>query len=196
MKMVGLRLLVIAIIAAGAGLAQADVATFDNLGVSSPTGTDVPVGYDGIDWGAGIRYLSESQDPAYSTPHSGDNYIFNGGGSDATINFSFQNPSAYLEGAWFTRANVTLFDTDEVALVGLDDVGGEVVRTGWLALTDSPQYLTALGFDNPLIESITVDKSDVGWFTMDDLEYVHTPEPMTLGLLALGCLGIRRRKRS
>ena len=174
-----------------AGVANAAVTVnFDDLGKSSGTiGRSFDQIYAGVDWGDddNERFISESVYSAYSEPASGDNYIYNNGGDNAMIDFSFIDSSAYLIGAYFAKAsqNNSSYSADKVRFVGLDADDNPVEMSDWLNLTDTAQFLSA-DFDPVFRILVERDTGDTGKYSMDDLKYAIIPEPASLGLVVLG----------
>jgi hypothetical protein len=178
--------------------AEAAVITFDDLGV--PVGTYVwpmPSGYAGVTWDTSWAAVDEDYPTGgYSIPHSGRCMAVNYAAMDAQW-FDFGVPVTF-GGAWFARAPGSGLPTSSVMLS--DNLGH---ATGWLTLTDAPQFL---GPNWAGVTRITVNRDPYGWFTMDDVTYDAgggpgngTPELSTWVLLAcsgLAGLVLRRRRKA
>ena len=153
--------------------------------------------YDNIDWGNddNQRFISESVYPDYSQPASGDNYIYNHGADNAMIDF-FLDDDAYLIGAHFAKGsqNYLPYSAEKVRFVGLDNQEQRIQESGWLILTNTPQFLSA-NFDPVYRIVVERDAGDVGKYTMDDLQYDIVPEPASLSLIALGAIVFSTRKK-
>jgi hypothetical protein len=153
------------------------VLNFDDLPPVSRYGY-LPSGYGGLDWdcyyeGDPIHWgwKSESLDPTYSQPHSGDNYLFNGFGVKQ-LGFSLPNPDDRLVGAWFAKTATTT--PSAVRFNGYNASHALIQQSAWLTLSPTPQYLAA-NFDP--VARIEVEHSSSGpaWYTMDDLTYQTKP---------------------
>ena len=165
---------------------------FDDLGKSSGTiGRTFDQIYAGVDWGNddNERFISESVYPAYSEPASGDNYIYNNGGDNAMIDFSFIDSANYLIGAYFVKGsqNNPSYSADKVRFVGFDSQDQRVEESDWLILTNTPKFLSAY-FDPVFRIIVERDDDDTGKYCMDDLRYDIIPEPASLSLCALGTI--------
>ena len=176
------------------------VVDFDDLGSSGSSGTKLyipcPGGiYDGVIWDSNISFMSESDNPSYSQPRSGDNYIYNWGNSpSATIGFSFEDPQSALVGAWFATASTSY--PEQVRFIGYDASNQPIAQSDWLTLATNgtPTYLQA---DFEPVARIEVEKSntiDDTHFSMDNLTYV--PEPASMTILALAALKLARRRKT
>jgi hypothetical protein len=137
---------------------------------------------------------SESSNPGYSEPHSGNNYLINAFGFSG-LGFALPNPdTSTLSGAWFTQTNTT-WTTDYLRFDGYDSMGNLIEQSEWLTLSPTPRYLEA-NFEP--VSFIRVERSGYTsgtYFTMDDLTYnTPVPEPATLLLFALGGLILRRKR--
>ncbi|MBN2128174.1 MAG: PEP-CTERM sorting domain-containing protein [Sedimentisphaerales bacterium] len=189
-----MRLALIALVLTLAATAPAAVITFDDLSATSNTGRALPTDYAGVAWDASVRYMTESANPAYSQPHSLQNYIFNyGQEDDATIAFSFLDPDACITSAWFTQASTS--PEQAVRLLGLDASGATLYTSDWLTLSAAPQQLLATDFGP--CDRIVVERQLTSWakFSMDDIAYEIVPEPLTLAVLGCGALIFLRRRR-
>lgn len=191
-----MRLVLIVLVLALAAAAPAAVITFDDLPATSNIGRAISVygDYANIAWDANVRYMTESANPAYSEPHSLQNYLFNyGQEDDATIGFSFLDPDAYVTSAWFAQASTE--PEQAVRLLGLDASDATLYTSDWLTLSATPQQLLATGF-GPCAR-IVVERELTSWakFSMDDIAYQIIPEPLTLAVLGCGALIFLRRRR-
>jgi len=153
------------------------VLNFDDLPPVSPYGY-LPSGYGGLDWdcyyeGDPIHWgwKSESLDPTYSQPHSGDNYLFNGFGVKQ-LGFSLPNPDDRLVGAWFAKTATTTPST--VRFNGYNASHALIQQSAWLVLSPTPQYLAA-NFDPVARIEVEHSSSRSAWYTMDDLTYQTKP---------------------
>lgn len=154
------------------------VINFDDL---PPTkGGHLPSGYGGLEWDCYDEgdpvywgWKSESVDPAYSEPHSGNNYLYNAYGVKQ-LGFSLPNLDDRLTGAWFAKAIGSGATANTVRFNGYNALHALVQQSPWLALLPTPQYLEA-NFDP--VARIEVEHSSSGsaWYTMDDLTYQTEP---------------------
>ena len=163
-----LAIILVLALFAPAGLASV-VINFDDLvgqGV-------VPDGYGGVnDWG-GWEYYDWAQDPY--NPHSPPCRVYNY--TDGFFAFGYD---VVFEGAWFAGYDSVYFQ--------LYNDNQLVHTSGSIGLSNVPTWLGA-GY-NGAVDQVQVVGS-MGFFVMDDVQYV--PEPATLGLLALAALVLRRR---
>lgn len=143
----------------------------------------LPSGYAGLEWDCYHEgdprwwdWKSESVDPGYSQPHSGDDYLFNAFGEN-NLGFSLPNAGDRLSGAWFAKTRVTT--PDRVRFNGYNSFGVLVQQSAWLTLSSTPQYLAA---NFAPVAWIEVEHSEwEAWYSMDDLTYetepICTPPP-------------------
>jgi len=138
----------------------------------------LPSGYGGLEWDCYDEgdpvfwgWKSESVDPSYSQPHSGNNYLFNAYGVKH-IGFSLPNPDDRLVGAWFAKTITTTPST--VRFNGYNASHILVQQSAWLVLSLTPQYLAA-NFDPVARIEVEHSFSDPAWYTMDDLTYQTKP---------------------
>lgn len=136
----------------------------------------IPSGYAGLEWDSSDDgdskfwdWSSESVDPTYSQPHSGDNYLFNAFGRN-DVGFSLPAPTDRLIGAWFTKTVSTSGSASQVRFYGYDASHVLVQQSAWLTLASTPKYLEA---NFPPVARIEVHHSSASnaAFSMDDLTY-------------------------
>ncbi len=136
----------------------------------------IPSGYAGLEWDSFFDgdskywdWSSESVDPPYSQPHSGDNYLFNAFGRNE-LGFSLPTETDSLVGAWFAKTTGTGGTPNQVRFNGYDAAHTLIAQSSWLAIASTPRYLEA---DFPPVARIEVQHSSSGnaAFTMDDLTY-------------------------
>lgn len=136
----------------------------------------IPSGYAGLEWDSFDDgdskfwdWSSESIDPPYSQPHSGDNYLFNAYGRN-DIGFSLPGANDRLIGAWFAKTVGSGGTPSQVRFNGYDDGHVLVEQSAWLTLASAPRYLQA---DFQPVARIEVHHSSAGnaTFSMDDLTY-------------------------
>jgi hypothetical protein len=181
------------------GLAEAVIINFDDL----PGGTALS-NYAGLTWGSSTidsyngnsSWFEVYDSAAYSTPHSGSNYVFPTWGGDL-LYFEFASAVTF-NGAWFATVVNTLGSADEVRF--RDNLGNV---SAWLDISATPQYLMAdfIGSETIFIER-QGGPNTAQWYSMDDVTYNSTavvPEPTTFILLGSGFAGLafvaRRRKK-
>lgn len=136
----------------------------------------IPSGYAGLEWDSFDDgdakfwdWSSESVDPGYSQPHSGDNYLFNAFGRN-DVGFSLPAATDRLIGAWFTKVVGSGGTPNQVRFYGYDASHNLVQQSPWLTIANTPKYLEA---NFPPVARIEVHHSSVGnaTFSMDDLAY-------------------------
>ena len=179
----------IAVVFVSAAIAdQTVVLNFDDLPTQSYD--FLPFNYGGLTWdnyhnlGYPLEsrtwcWKSESADPPYSQPHSGDNYLFPGWGVN-NLGFALPEARNQLAGAWFAKDHFEA--SGNVRFNGFDSAHHLIQQSNWLNVTDTPQYLAA---DFSSVARIEVESQGVLFFTMDDLTYT-VPEPGSMVLL-LSC---------
>lgn len=174
-----------------AGVNPVNVSALSSLKLAAPiTGTVVlnfddlppadvgriPSGYAGLEWDSSDDgdpkfwdWSSESIDPTYSQPHSGDNYLFNAFGRN-DVGFSLPAATDRLVGAWFAKTVGSGGTPSQVRFNGYDAGHVLVQQSAWLTLASTPRYLEA---NFPPVARIEVHHSTVGnaAFSMDDLTY-------------------------
>jgi hypothetical protein len=169
------------------GLTSDIVVDFNIPGIADSD--PVPTNYAGLTWDSGWAVGLESEDPDFSEPKSGDQYAYNAFGKN-NLGFSLPSPGDSLVGAWFTKEEVS---PTSVKFKGLNASGVVEEETGWLELSDTPQYLAANFSPHARIE-VEFDDEVKAYFTMDDIAYSPVPEPATIAVLGLGGLLLRKRK--
>jgi hypothetical protein len=109
----------------------------------------IPSGYAGLEWDSSDDgdpkfwdWTSESIDPTYSQPHSGDNYLFNAFGRN-DVGFSLPAATDSLVGAWFAKTVGSGGTPSQVRFNGYDDGHVIVQQSAWLTLASTPRYLEA-----------------------------------------------------
>jgi len=135
-------------------------------------------------------------------PHSGVNAVFDDGGP---LSLSFTSPVAGFQGFLTYTSPLTLraFDSSLTLLGSTTSAFSNNLSLGG-DLGSSPNELLAIAFPN--ISRITITGAPEGAsFVLDDVTYTTAaasgppsaiPEPSTLTLLALGCAGLMRRRRT
>ncbi len=174
-----------------AGISPVNISALGNLNSPAPiTGTIVldfddlppanvgriPSGYAGLEWDSADDgdskfwdWSSESVDPTYSQPHSGDNYLFNAFGRN-DVGFSLPAATDRLVGAWFTKTAGTSGSANQVRFYGYDASHILVQQSAWLTLASTPKYLEANFSPVARIEVHHSSASNAA-FSMDDLTY-------------------------
>ena len=124
-------------------------------------------------------------------PHSGDFFM---GGAGVNAEWVFDTPALRFGGFFATNADVAgavaLFYDEAGALIGESDVvaplGDNWAWNGW--------ETTTLG---PGIKSVQIIANNGfnGFIMHDDMQYTAIPAPGALALLALGAVGIRRKRK-
>ena len=136
----------------------------------------LPADYAGLKWDsfdAGDPkwwdWTSESVDPPYSEPHSGDIYLFNAFGRN-NVGFSLPNSTDQLLGAWFAKTSGRGGTPNQVRFNGYNSAHGLIEQSGWLTLASTPRHLE-VSFGP--VARIEVEHSGSGdaTFSMDDLAY-------------------------
>jgi hypothetical protein len=193
-----------------AGVAGATVVNFDDLPTSQPWAAPygnmswdvIPATYQGLNWtpngdsgwnvNSGTTYQS-----AFGNSYgavSADNFASNSGLAVATVDgttFDFagayfstwaqNNGFASFAGGYSSATSVTVNGYNGATLVGTVNMN-----------------LSSTGFDWLTANFVGVNKLEIssnssqGYWIMDNFTY--TPEPMTLALLGLGALALRRKK--
>src|ERR1051325_11365222 len=173
--------------------ANSVVLTFEDL--PAAYSSELSAHYAGLTWDDFVNQVqpvssrywvlkSESIDPQYSQPHSGDNYLLPSYGNNY-LGFSLPHSSDALLGAWFTDAAPTA-GAGKVRFNGFDASHNLVQQSVWLTLTSTPQYLAA-NF-TPVARIEIEDFNVAGFYALDDLAY-SVPEPSCLAFfsIALAC---------
>ena len=179
--------------------ASAVVIGFDDI-ISTVSYANIPQGYGGLNWNNfGSVHKDYHPDSGYDTGAiSGDYTAFNSGALPADITaitdtFSF-------DGAWFTSAWIN----DNILLIeGFTD--DDNIADYLLSLTlntETPLFLDVhwTGLHRLRFTTSALSNSHIA---MDDLRInegpmTEVPEPLTIGLLGMGLLGVagaRRRRR-
>jgi len=136
----------------------------------------LPANYAGLEWDsfeAGDPkwwdWSSESVDPSYSQPHSGDNYLFNAFGRNS-VGFSLPNSTDQLLGAWFAKAAGSGGTPSQVRFNGFNAAHSLIEQSSWLTLASTPRHLEV---DFGPVDRIEVEHSSSGdaTYSMDDLSY-------------------------
>jgi PEP-CTERM motif len=175
--------------------AHATVVTFDDLAGNA---SSVPDGYGGFDWNnlTTVGSLNAVNSGYQSTGYgagtvSGSNVIFNWGGtSPVGITLATAATFTYI-GAFFTGA----WESETVSFTGL--LNGAVVDTSsaYAITTSGPQFIE---LDWTGINELIIANTGMQW-AMDNFTFSASPVPepasMTLLSLALGGLGLLRRRR-
>ena len=207
-RMFGMYGLVVCLAVVSATVAQAAIVDFEGLPHASLTG--IYANYAGVTWGTSTTRTTYSgnlpwwadSNSSYSTPHSGANYVYNGGGVD-DLWFDFGSQVSFT-GAWFAHGFGSLQFGGWASDVRFrDDLGN---YSSWLSLSTTPQWLNAsfAGATKIWVERAPLSTNNL-WYTMDDVTYgAYDPGPgavpelppfalAALGLIPLG-LKLRRRK--
>ena len=162
------------------GLAAATVLDFEDLVDQNP----VPDGYGGVvDWGD-WWYYDWPQSPY--VPHSGNVRVYNIGDG----HFTFEEPVIF-EGAWFAGYGTG----DGFLPINFQFyLDGDLVHTSDSIdlIPDDQAYWLGSGYSG-WVDHVVVQGS-LGFFVMDDVQFV--PGPGALALLSLGVLGLARRRRA
>ncbi len=189
-----------ALLAAGFGLAHADVITFEGVATSA----SIPAGYGGVDWS---NFYTLSATPAYylhsgyiHAAESGTYVAYNSGGSAASISATstsgFDLTDGYFTAAWNNGLSVTAAATFEN--------GTHATKTFVL----TTQSATDEFFDWRSLASVrftsTGGTPQAGFsgsgthFAVDNLDVTPVPEPTNVALLlaGVGLLGVVARRRS
>ena len=136
----------------------------------------LPPDYAGLTWDSFLAgdpkwwdWSSESVDPPFSEPHSGDNYLFNANGKN-NLGFSLPNGTDQLLGAWFAKTSGSGGTPNQVRFNGYNSAHSLIEQSSWLALASTPRHLEA-SFGP--VARIEVEHSGPGdaTFSMDDLAY-------------------------
>ena len=136
----------------------------------------LPPDYAGLTWDSFLTgnprwwdWSSESVDPPFSEPHSGDNYLFNASGKN-NLGFSLPNSTDQLVGAWFAQTSGSGATPNQIRFNGYDSTHALVEQSNWLVLSSTPKFLEA---SFPPVARIEVQHSSSGdaAFSMDDLAY-------------------------
>ena len=179
--------------------ASAVVIGFDDI-ISTVSLANIPQGYGGLNWNNfGVVHKDRNPNTGYDTGAiSGDYPAYNNMALPADITaitdtFSF-------DGAWFTSA----WEDDNILLIeGFTDDDG--IADYSLSLTLNTQTPLFLDVHWTGLHRLRFTTSGLGntHFAMDDLRInegpmTEVPEPLTIGLLGMGLLGVagaRRRRR-
>jgi uncharacterized protein (TIGR03382 family) len=187
--------------AARVQIADAVVLNFDDLTHDMKlTGTS----YSGLTWEegsigvGGVTGYWEALTGSFNYPHSVPTNVVNAGGSTL---IGIQFPSAVdMMGSYVAvQGNGNIGWTTGLRVHGYN-AGQEVAATDWFTtISTTPAWfdMTALtNVDRIVFESVPVYEN-TGYYGLDDLTFTYVPEPagISLGLLALGGLLQRRRRR-
>jgi MYXO-CTERM domain-containing protein len=183
-----------------ADVADAIVVNFDGLSHDTVlTGTQ----YAGLGWEMGnvgvggvngywLALISRNY------PHSAPGNLINAGGC-TSIGITFPS-AANLSGAYVAvQGDGALIWTTGLRAHGYNS-GQEVAVTNWFTtISTTPEWfdMSALtNVDRIVFESVPVYEN-TGYYGLDDLTFTYVPEPagISLGLLSLGGLLLRRRRR-
>ncbi|HEY4547223.1 MAG TPA: PEP-CTERM sorting domain-containing protein [Pedomonas sp.] len=197
-------LLSVAAIAASvltAAPASAVILGFDDI--STDYEAVVPNGYGGFNW-SNFLLVHKDLFPGSGYDHgtvSGDFTAVNGWSNPASI--TVDSGTFSFESAWFTGA----WDVMTLTIEGFtdhDNVADFTASFEWG--TDMPYHFEAgwNGLQRLTISATTIASDVPTWVAIDDLEInldqtTEVPEPLTIGLLGMGLLGVagaRRRRRT
>ncbi len=153
---------------------------FEDQGLSSSSGTSIRYPYDGVSF-PGVRFMSESVNPNYSEPHTGNNYIFPVSYPYIEIDFDpAVYPDARLQYLWVTNAATGA--AEEVRLVAYDTDDNVIAQTDYLLVTSEPQQLMAIdmntgqsfGYAPRIVAEPRVNDGFVK-FSIDDINFLDGP---------------------
>lgn len=177
--------------------ASAVILGFDDI-VSGVGEAAIPSGYAGLNWqNFYTAHKDAYPDGSYGIGTTSGSYIaFNGYGQAADIVASTGTFS--FDGGWFTSA----WEDNNVLLIeGFTD--GDIFADLSLSVTLSTQAPLFVDVNWSGLQKVRFSTSS--WhFAMDDLRInegpaTEVPEPLTIGLLGMGLLGVagaRRRRRT
>jgi hypothetical protein len=179
--------------------AHAVVLDFDDL----PQNHQVTsTAYGGLVWetgnpgvGGANGYWSTTD---FGYPHSPPRNVVNAGGS-TLLGIRFPSASDVTGAYVAVQGNVSIAWTSGLRVHGYNS-GQEVATTDWFTtISTTPAWfdMTALtNVDQIVFESVPVYEN-TGYYGLDDLTFTYVPEPagISLGLLALGGLFLRRERR-
>jgi hypothetical protein len=191
-----------------ASIASAAVITFDDLPTSTafagPYGTMnygvIPLTYQGLNWtpngdsgwnvNSGTTYQS-----AYGNSYgavSADNFASNSGLAVATVNgATFDFVGAYFS-TWAQNNGFASFAggySSATSITAKGYLGASLVGTASMNLSSTGFNWLAAGFVG--IDKLELSSNSAqGYWIMDDFT---TPEPVTIALLGLGALALRRK---
>jgi hypothetical protein len=136
----------------------------------------LPSGYAGLEWDSfddgdfpWWDWSSESVDPPYSQPHSGDNYLFNAFGAN-NLGFSLPAATDRLVGAWFAKTTGSGGTPNQIRFNGYDAGHVLIEQSAWLTIASTPRYLEA-NFEPVARLEVQHSSSGGAAYTMDDLTY-------------------------
>ena len=176
-------------------IANASVITFDDLPDPGSTDLFIPDGHAGFSW-ENFHYINGSVWHPGSGYENGtiSGYVaYNGHADDATMVISsvsaFDFQGAYLTSAWNNGLNITVNGYANNALIDTQTVVVDTTGPTWFDFD-------FIGVDSLEFQSFGGVGAGLGGggehFVLENFTFV--PEPMTLSLLALGGLLIRKRR--
>lgn len=181
--------------------ASAAVIGFDDI-ISYEGSTGISNGYAGLNW-QNFHVIHRTYHPDSGYDHgtvSGDYVAYNAHANPASI--SAINGTFSFDGAWFTAAWISSLAIQIEGFTDDDDVAD---YSATFIVNDMTPLFFEAGWSG--LQRLTFTATEPGtpyrdWFAMDDLRInegprTEVPEPLTIGLLGMGLLGVagaRRRK--
>ena len=190
------KLIILIAVLAMVNIASATVLNFDDIAVTE-NGVSILDGYGGLplSWShigaAGPEGLKGGYYPKSAV--SGDNFAYNGAGQVGTV--SALSGTFDFYGAYFTTATKTADTDGDIEVAGYFDGTqvGSTVTIELISLADPVWVDFSLeGIDELVFTPLRTGHG--AYWAMDD--FTAVPEPMTLCILGLGGLMLRKRKKA